>query len=67
MNVIVGFSNLLNDPTYDQEQKGFFIDEINKNSKELLKLIDNILLCSKVENDNVEVNMKPFNLSSLSE
>jgi len=65
MNVIVGFSNLLNDPTYDQEQKGFFIDEINKNSKELLRLIDNILLCSKVEDENVELNLQPVDLNSL--
>ncbi len=65
MNVIVGFSNLLTDPTYSQEQVGFFVDEINKNSKELLRLIDNIILKAKVENDHVDVNMKMCEISSL--
>ncbi|MEZ5198758.1 MAG: HAMP domain-containing sensor histidine kinase [Bacteroidales bacterium] len=57
MNVIVGFSNLLNDPNYNQDQKSFFIDEINKNSRLLLRLIDNILNAAKVESDNIKLNM----------
>ena len=57
MNVIVGFSNLLNDPNYDQDQKTFFIEEINKNSRQLLRLIDNILHTAKVESDNIKLNM----------
>ncbi|MCD4682662.1 MAG: hypothetical protein K8R86_05195, partial [Bacteroidales bacterium] len=65
MNVIVGFSNLLNDSTYNQEQIGFFIDEINKSSKELLILIDNVILTAKVENDNVAVDMKMNEINSL--
>jgi len=67
MNVIVGFSNLLNDPTYSQEQVGFFIEEINKNSKELLRLIDNIILTAQVENDHVDVNMELCEINSLME
>lgn len=57
MNVIVGFSNLLNDPNYNHDQKNFFIDEINKNSRQLLRLIDNILYTAKVESDNIKLNM----------
>jgi len=54
MNVIMGFSNLLSDPRYNQDQKNFFVDEINKNSKELLRLIDNIILTAKVETGNIK-------------
>lgn len=57
MNVIVGFTNLLNDPNYDQDQKSFFIDEINKNSRQLLRLIDNIIHTAKLESDNIKMNM----------
>lgn len=57
MNVIMGFSNLLSDPRYNQDQKNFFVDEINKNSKELLRLIDNIILTAKVETGNIKLNM----------
>lgn len=65
MNVIVGFSNLLGDHSYDQDQIGFFVDEINKNSKELLRLIDNVILTAKAENDHVDVNMKICDVNSL--
>lgn len=46
MNAIVGFSNLLKDDNFSMKQKQFFIEEINNNSKELLRLIDNIIIAS---------------------
>lgn len=63
MNVIVGFSNLLSDPHYNKDQKSFFVDEINKNSLELLRLIDNIIITAKVESDNIKLNMSEFDVS----
>jgi signal transduction histidine kinase len=65
MNVIVGFSYLLNDPNYDQNQKEFFVGEINKNSKELLRLIDNIILTAKIETDDIKLEMGICDVKSL--
>ncbi len=65
MNAIVGFSNLLTDNNYNNDQKKFFIDEINKNSKELLRLIDNILLTASVESENLKLNMEFFSLEKM--
>lgn len=65
MNVIVGFSNLLSDPSYNVEQKQFFIEEINRNSRELLRLIDNIILTAKYENECIDLNMKEISVKNL--
>ncbi|MBM3436446.1 MAG: HAMP domain-containing histidine kinase [Bacteroidetes bacterium] len=67
MNVIVGFSYLLNDPNYNQNQKEFFIEEINKNSKELLRLIDNIILTAKIETDDIKLDMDVCDIQLLME
>ena len=67
MNVIVGFSSLLNDPNYNHDQKIFFVDEINKNSKELLRLIDNIILTAKVESDNIKLNMGLYDIKNITD
>lgn len=65
MNSIVGFSNLLRDSNYTSEQKNFFISEINKNSKELLRLIDNVLLAAKFESESISVNKSECNVTRL--
>lgn len=67
MNVIVGFSYLLCDQNYNQDQKEFFIGEINKNSKELLRLIDNIILTAKIETDDIKLNMDVCDIQSFME
>jgi signal transduction histidine kinase len=55
MNIIVGFSNLLADPSYNDEQKKFFIEEINKNSTELLRIIDQIIIAAKIQSKSIEI------------
>ncbi|MEZ5083846.1 MAG: HAMP domain-containing sensor histidine kinase [Bacteroidales bacterium] len=65
MNVIVGFSNLLANPDYKQDQRNFFIEEINKNSRELLRIIDNIIYTAKFESEDVSPEMKICDVNSL--
>ncbi|MCF8369623.1 MAG: HAMP domain-containing histidine kinase [Bacteroidales bacterium] len=62
MNVIVGFSNLLSDNSYTLEQRDFFIEEINKNSRELLRIIDNIIITSKIDTENIKPEMDHFSI-----
>lgn len=67
MNAIVGFSNLLRNTDLTFRQKQFYIEEINKNSTELLHLIDNILLTSQIESKFKEIKpmeFSPYNLLS---
>jgi len=65
MNSIVGFSNLLRDSNYTNEQKNFFISEINKNSKELLRLIDNVLLAAKFESESISISKTECNIARI--
>ncbi len=65
MNSIVGFSNLLSDSHFTNDQKVFFVSEINKSSKELLRLIDNILLTAKFESEEVLVNKTEGNIAKV--
>jgi signal transduction histidine kinase len=65
MNVIVGFSNLLNDQSYSQEQRDFFIWEINKNCNELLRLIDSFILSAKIETEELLLNFNVYTVASM--
>lgn len=67
MNAIVGFSNLLSDSCYTIDQKKFFVSEINKNSKELLRLIDNILRSASIESNKIDINLGYFDLQQMME
>ena len=49
IGAIMGFSNLLNSPGTTEEDRTKFIQIIERNSNQLLKLIDDILDLSKVE------------------
>ncbi|RLD78163.1 MAG: hypothetical protein DRJ10_10780, partial [Bacteroidetes bacterium] len=55
MNAIVGFSQLLSNPNFDQEKKEVFVEQININSESLLKLIEDIIYISKIEAGKVEI------------
>ncbi|MEN8119175.1 MAG: response regulator [Bacteroidota bacterium] len=55
MNAIVGFSQLLSNPNFDQEKKDVFIEQININSDSLLKLIEDIIYISKIEAGKVDI------------
>lgn len=65
MNSIVGFSNLLRDSSFSNEQKDFFISEINRSSQELLQLIDNILLAAKFESESISARKENCNVAKI--
>ena len=67
MNAIVGFSQLLSDPGYSNNEKKFFVDEINNNSKKLLHLIENIIITAKYESENIDVNNSFCDLNDMME
>ncbi len=55
MNAIVGFSDLLRFSEFSAEQKDHYIDIIQKNSENLLVLIDDILDVSKLESQKIVI------------
>ncbi len=59
MNAIVGFSQLLGSPTLNDERKKIYIEQINSNAAQLLKLIEDIIEVSKIEAGKVSVNHEP--------
>ena len=58
LNTVVGFAELFNAP-HDREDEKTFIEEIKKNSDILLKLVNNILLLSRIDAKMVELNPQP--------
>jgi len=55
MNAIMGFSELLKDEKSSDEAKTHHIDIIQKNSEQLLSVIDNILEISRLETKQVKI------------
>jgi len=67
MNAIVGFSQLLSNPNFDQQKKDLFIEQININSESLLKLIEDIIYISKIEAGKIEIEKSDYPLNRLLE
>lgn len=65
MNAIIGFSNLLNDPEMNEEQRQEMIDLIVKNSNTLLTLIDDIIDTAKIEAEQLKILERDCNLQMI--
>ena len=65
MNAIIGFSELLEDEHLEQNKRSEFIQLINSNSEQLLKLIDDIIDISKIEANEVTVKLEKTNINKL--
>jgi len=55
MNAIIGFSELLNDPELNSQDRKEFIKLISENSKMLLKLIEDIIDVAKIEAEQIKI------------
>lgn len=55
MNAIVGFSQLLTTPELPEDKKEVYVNQINYNAEQLLKLIEDIIEVSKIEAGKVKV------------
>jgi signal transduction histidine kinase len=58
MNAIVGLSELLKDKGYSDEERTEFVNLIVSNSHNLLGLIDDIVDISKIESNQLNINLK---------
>ncbi len=65
MNAIIGFSNLLLDESMPKEEKIKLNNLINKNSQNLLKLIDDVIDISKIQSGDIQFNKTKCLLNKL--
>jgi len=66
INAIVGFLDLLDELTdKNNEQANNYIDIVKNNSKNLIKLIDDILDMSKIEEGKISINKTNFYVNSI--
>lgn len=63
MNAIVGFSELLQDNSQNEEDRAIFINLIRKNGEILLNLINDIIDISKIEANLLAIRKRNVNLS----
>jgi PAS domain S-box-containing protein len=61
LNSIIGFSQLLGDPFYEEEQKNEFINHIVLNGNNLLTVISDIMDISKIESGQITIHTKRIN------
>ena len=67
MNAILGFSQLLSDSDYPEDEKQSFVRYINQGSESLLHLIEDILDFSMIEANQLKIQINPFRLDELLE
>lgn len=65
MNAIMGFSSLLIDPEVDNGLKSEMVIHINKNTNSLLKLIEDIIIISKIESNQLQVNIREIEIHEI--
>jgi len=62
LNSIIGFSELLADPYFNEERKYEFIEQIIQNGKNLLTIISDILDISKMESGTIKIHCIQMNV-----
>ncbi len=65
MNGIMGFSQMLQQKEFPREKQKQFFDIINSRTKHLLRLIDDIVDISKIEVNQLAVNLQQFNINDI--
>lgn len=63
MNGILGFANLLRDADLSDEQRDLFLQHIDRSSKQLLNIIDDIIDISKIESGQLKITNRPVHIN----
>jgi PAS domain S-box-containing protein len=64
LNSIIGFSELLGDPDFDEEQKNKFLKHIITNGNSLLSIISDIMDISKLESGEFKIHKSHINVKA---
>ena len=63
MNAIIGFSQILNDPTTPDEERTYFLEIISESTKQLLAIINDIISIATLEAGQERVHLEEVNLN----
>ena len=63
MNGIMGFSELLKEPALDSEEQRIYIQKIKESGDRLLNIINEIIDMSRVESEEIKVNISETNIN----
>jgi len=64
MNGILGFADLLKEPTLSQDEQFEYIDIIEKSGARMLNIINGIIDISKIEAGSMKTNISKFNIKN---
>jgi signal transduction histidine kinase len=67
MNVIIGFSNMINNKSCSEEDREKYLDAINNNCVLLLNIIDNIVELSKIETNQKTYNFQDVTINEIND
>ena len=65
LNGILGFCELLLDESFSHDDKVIFATNLTKNGNDLLKLINDIMDISKIQENQFDISKQKFNLNNL--
>lgn len=65
MNGVLGFVELLSDPSFTNKEKEEFVDIIKERSYHLLEIINDIIDISKIETGQIQINHEQVSVSEL--
>lgn len=65
LNGILGFCELILDDSFSTDDKKVFAKNLDKNGNDLLKLINDIMDISKIQENQFDISKKVFNLNDL--
>ena len=65
MNAIMGFSSLLKEKEFKKEKQEYFLNIINSRTKDLLRIIDDVIDISKIEANQLRIEKTDFSLHKL--
>ncbi|MEZ5000904.1 MAG: response regulator [Bacteroidales bacterium] len=65
LNSIVGFANLLNDVSTNEQVREEYIGYLNQNTERLLQIISDIIDLSRLENSEIEIHYNPMRINSV--
>ncbi len=65
MNAIIGLSDMIADNTIEQEERGDYVGMIQRNGRQLLKIIEDLIDISKLGSGELELHENKHNLNDL--
>jgi len=65
LSSLLGFSDLIKDPAVSADERSWYVDILNRNGRQLLELIEDVLVLAKLEAGKLKVDVSPLSLVSL--